>query len=110
MRAMNDKLVKDIARLEEKRHSIKAKMNIARTQEHINEMVSSSNGANSSISAFERMEEKADQMLDKANAMAELNNTAHDGIDDLKAKYDSTPGTNSDVEDELAALKASLGK
>ncbi len=110
MRAMNDKLVKDISKLEEKRHSIKAKMNIARTQEHINEMVSSSNGANSSISAFERMEEKADQMLDRANAMAELNNAGHDEIDELKAKYDSAPGTNSDIEDELAALKASLGK
>ena len=82
----------------------------ARTQEHINEMVSSSNGANSSISAVERMEEKADQMLDKANAMAQLNNAGHDEIDDLKAKYDSAPGTNSDIEDELAALKASLGK
>ena len=50
------------------------------------------------------------QMLDRANAMAELNNAGHDEIDELKAKYDSAPGTNSDIEDELAALKASLGK
>ena len=110
MRAMNDKLVKDIANLEERRNSIKAKMNIARTQEHINQMVSNTSGANNSINAFERMEAKADQMLDRANAMAELNNSSHDSIDDLKAKYDSAPGTNSDIEDELAALKASLGK
>ena len=73
-------------------------------------MVSGLDGANSSISAFERMEEKADHMLDKANAMAELDNTSHDTIDSLKAKYDSEPGVNSGVEDELAALKASLGK
>ena len=60
MRAMNDKLVKDIANLEERRNSIKAKMNIARTQEHINQMVSNTSGANNSINAFERMEAKAD--------------------------------------------------
>lgn len=110
MRAMNDKLIKDIANLEERRNSIKAKMNIARTQEHINQMVSNTNGANNSINAFERMEAKADQMLDRANAMAELNNSGHDSIDDLKAKYDSSPGGDSGIEDELAALKASLGK
>lgn len=110
MRAMNDKLVKDIAKLQERRNSIKAKMNIARTQEHINQMVSNTNGANNSINAFERMEAKADQMLDRANAMAELNNSGHDSIDDLKAKYDSAPGGDSGIEDELAALKASLGK
>ena len=110
MRAMNDKLVKDIANLEERRNSIKAKMNIARTQEHINQMVSNTSGANNSINAFERMEAKADQMLDRANAMAELNNSSHDSIDDLKAKYDSAPGGDSGIEDELAALKASLGK
>lgn len=111
MRAMNDKLVKDIASLEERRHAIKAKMNIARTQEHINGMMAGgANSANNSINAFERMEEKADQMLDRANAMAELNNSSHDEIDDLKAKYDSAPDGNPAIEDELAALKASLGK
>lgn len=110
MRAMNDKLVKDIAALEERRNTIKAKMNIARTQEHINKMVSGPSSADSSISAFERMEEKADQMLDRANALAELNNAGNDSIEDLKAKYDNEPGVNSDIEDELAALKASLGK
>lgn len=110
MRAMNDKLVKDIASLEEKRNAIKAKMNIARTQEHINKMVSGSNNANSSISAFERMEEKADQMLDRANAMAELNNAGSDPVEDLMAKYDSEASINPGIEDELAALKASLGK
>lgn len=110
MRAMNDKLVKDIASLEERRNAIKAKMNIARTQEHINKMVSGSNNANSSISAFERMEEKADQMLDRANAMAELNNAGSDPVEDLMAKYDSEASVNPGIEDELAALKASLGK
>ncbi|HBA97152.1 MAG TPA: phage shock protein A, partial [Lachnospiraceae bacterium] len=113
MRAMNDKLVKDIAELEERRNAVKVKINMARAQEHINNMVSSTDGANSSISAFERMEEKADQMLDRANAMAELNSLSPDDeIESLKAKYDSSTCTDSGsaVEEELAALKASLGK
>lgn len=109
MRAMNDKLIKDIANLEERRNTIKAKLSLARTQEHINEMTASTSGAASSLSAFERMEEKANNMLDKANAMAELNNSGNDELKELEAKYDSAPG-NTAVEDELAALKASLGK
>ena len=47
-------------------------------------------------------------MLDKANAMAELNSSAEaDSLDDLAAKYDSAP--SAAVDDELAALKAQMG-
>ena len=67
-------------------------------------------GAARNLSAFDRMEAKANQMLDKANAMAELNSsTASDsGVEDLMSKYDAQPSVA--VEDELAALKAKLGK
>ena len=41
--------------------------------------------------------------------MQELNNANNDGIDDLMAKYDSPSQDTSAVDDELAALKASLG-
>ncbi len=109
MRAMNDKLVKDIADLEGRRDAIKTKINVAHAQEKINKMTARAGGSSKSIGAFERMEEKADKMLDEANAMAELNSAGNDDIADLEAKYDS-PAANSDVEDELAALKASLGK
>ena len=55
------------------------------------------------------MEAKANKMLDEANAMAELNQSAEESdIDNLAAKYDSEP--SSAVDDELAALKAKLGK
>ena len=67
-------------------------------------MGSSINGANTSISAFERMEAKANKALDQANAMAELNKGT-DSIADLTSKYDVS---SSEVDDELAALKASL--
>lgn len=55
------------------------------------------------------MEAKANKMLDEANAMAELNSSAEDSnIDNLAAKYDAEP-SNSEVDDELAALKAQMG-
>ena len=106
MRAMHDKLVKDIGELESRKEMIKGKMAVAKTQERMNKMTSGING-NSSLAAFERMEAKANAALDKANAMAELNAGPKDSIDDLTAKYASS---SSDVDDELAALKASLGQ
>ncbi len=108
MRQMHDKLVKDIAELNSRRDEIKAKVRVAKAQERINEMGSSMGGAQASMSAFDRMEAKANAMLDKANAMAELNSSAEvDAIDDLAAKYDSAP--TAAVDDELAALKAQMG-
>lgn len=109
MKAMHDKLVKDIRTLEDRRDIIKNKMAVAKTQEQINKMTSSLDGANNSIAAFDRMEEKANKALDKANAMAELNASAN-SLDDLAAKYDINTSESSAVDDELAALKASLGK
>ena len=106
MRAMHDKLVKDISELESRKEMIKGKMAVAKTQERLNKMTSSLNG-NSSIAAFDRMEAKANAALDKANAMADLNAGPRDSIDDLTAKY---ANASSDVDDELAALKASLGQ
>lgn len=108
MRQMHDKLVKDINELNARRESIKEKVRVAKAQERINEMGSSIGGAEASMSAFDRMEAKANSMLDKANAMAELNSSAEaDSLDDLAAKYDSAP--TAAVEDELAALKAQMG-
>jgi len=52
------------------------------------------------------MEEKADQMLDKANSMAELNSKPVDEAKALEKKYASA---SPSVEDELAALKSKMG-
>lgn len=105
MREMHDKLVADIKELESRKDMIKGKLAVAKTQERLNKMGSSVNSANNSMSAFDRMEEKANQALDKANAMAELNSAPKDDIDDLTAKYDNN---NSSIDNELEALKASL--
>ncbi len=109
MRQMHDKLVKDIENLNAKRDAIKAKLAVAKTQERLNQVGASVAGAENNMSAFARMEAKADKMLDEANAMAELNmDAAASDIDNLAAKYDDVQ-TNSVVDDELAALKAQLG-
>lgn len=109
MRQMHDKLVKDINDLESRRAAIKAKVKAAKAQERINKVGSSVLGANNSMEAFNKMEAKADKMLDEANAMAELNASQEDAdINSLAAKYDASPD-NTAVDDELAALKAKMG-
>ena len=106
MKEMHDKLVADIGQLESRKTMIKGKMAVAKTQEKINKIGSSVTSANRSISAFERMEEKASRALDEANAMAELNKGPKDDIKDLTAKYN----VKTNVDDELAELKKRLNK
>ncbi|MBQ6569563.1 MAG: PspA/IM30 family protein [Clostridia bacterium] len=107
MRQLHDKLVSDINNLNARRQAIKAKVAVAKTQEKVNSLGSSAEKAQGAMSAFERMEAKADQMLDQANAMAELNSPAIDAAQALEEKYKG--GDNDSVEDELIALKAQLG-
>jgi len=107
MRQMHDKLVRDINELEARKDMIKGKLAVAKTQERINKIGSSVASANNSIASFEKYEELADKALDKANAMAELNRSSSEqSIKELTAKYAS----DVSVDDELAALKASLNK
>jgi phage shock protein A len=106
MRAMHDKLVSDIEQLEMKKDSIKAKISVAKAQEH---MVKATKGLNSSssIEAFERMEAKADKMLDASSAMLELNeDTESASANSVAKKYETG---SASVEDELAKLKAEMG-
>ena len=112
MRQMHDKLTKDIADLNARKDSIKAKVAAAKTQERLNKIAGSVSSAGGSLSAFDRMEAKANNMLDKANAMAELNSSAEEpDVSNLAAKYDdvATSSTSPAVDDELAALKAKMG-
>jgi len=109
MRQMHDKLVSDINELEGRRDAIKTKMAAAKAQQRINKMTSGFDDAANSISAFERMEAKADKALDQANAMSELNGKDN-SLKDLELKYGSAGAGSQEVDDELAALKASLGK
>ena len=108
MREMHDKLAKDIQTLSAKRSEIKAKMKMAKTSERISSL--SGAGANGNVSAFNAMEEKANKMIDEANAKMELNTPKSDGIDDLMKKYDDNSSeTSSAVDDELERMKKEMG-
>ena len=107
MREMHDKLVGDIEELKRRRETIKAKVAVARTQGKLNEIGAASDKAEDAMSAFQRMEDKADRMLDRETAIAELNAAPKDEAAALEEKY-SGAGPAA-VDDELARLKAELG-
>ena len=107
---MHDKLVKDIGELNARRDQLKAKLAVAKTQERLNKIGASVDGAKGNLSAFDKMEDKINRQLDEANAMAELNSSKEENsIEDLMSKYNDNKGSNSQVEDELQALKNKLG-
>lgn len=105
MREMHDKLTGDIQELEQRRLNVKAKMSVAKTQDKLNKINGSMKSAAGSMEAFERMEAKADRLLDEANSMAELNEEPKDSAEEIAKKYDK----DSSVDDELAKMKAELG-
>lgn len=109
MRQMHDKLEADIASLKTRRETLKAKVKLAETQQKLNQLGSGIESAGSSMAAFSRMEDKVNKMLDEADAMAELTAApAADDIASLTQKYDADSKA-SEVDDELAALKAEMG-
>ena len=108
MREMHDKLASDIQTLSAKRSEIKAKMKMAKTSERISSL--SGAGPNGNVSDFNAMEEKANRMIDEANAKMELNMPKSDGIDDLMKKYDDNSSeTSSAVDAELEKMKKEMG-
>lgn len=106
MREMHDKLTKDVQTLEQRRRNVKSQVAVAKTQEKINKVAGSMDVASESMKAFERMEEKADKMLDTANSVAELNEEKPDVAVDLEEKYS---GASVTVEEELQKLKQEMG-
>ena len=110
MKEMHAKLEDDIASLYAKRDLLKAKLKVAETQKKINKLGSSTDKAGSTLAAFDRMEDKINRMSDEADAMEELDASSEkDDMDALTEKYE-TSHSSSKVDDELAALKAQLGK
>ena len=107
MRQLHDKLTNDIAQLEAKKATIKAKVSIANTQETVNKYTGSADKFDKVMGEFEKMEQKADKMLDIANAKAELEAQPVDEAAALEAKYQA--GVTDSVESELAKLKEELG-
>ena len=83
---------------------------MAKSAQKINTLTSSS-GTSGKISAFNAMEEKANKMLDEANAAIELNSPPKDEVDDLMKKYDSGESSESSsaVDEEMERLKKEMG-
>lgn len=106
MKEMHDKLTKDVQELEQRRKNVKSKVAVARTQEKLNKVSSSMGTASDAMNAFERMEEKADNMLDRANSTAELNEDINAGIESLEDKYNNP---SASVDEELEKLKKEIG-
>lgn len=104
MRQMHDKLTADIQELKRRQGSIKATISVAKTQSKINKM--GGVNADAAISKFNDYEQKAQNMLDRAEAETTLNTAVVSEADKLASKYDSV---KTDVSGELAALKASMG-
>ena len=107
MRQMYNKLANDIQMLETKRNGIKATVAAAKTQEKMNKISSGSKRSMASLETFDRMEDKANRMLDSAMAEAELS-ADMDAGNDLVNKYVAGE-SSSTVDDELAAMKTKLG-
>lgn len=107
MRQLHDKLTQDIEELNSRREMIKAKVAVAKTQKTINELSSTTKRTQGAMDAFSRMENKANRMLDEANAMAELNAQPIDEAKALEEKYMST--SSAMVDEELERLKKELG-
>ena len=108
MRQMHDKLVGDIETLNSRREAVKAKVAVAKTQDKVNELTSGVDKAAGAMGAFDRMEAKADAMLDRANAMTELNEKPVDEVASLEEKY-AKAGSDASVDEEIAKLKEEMG-
>jgi len=77
-----------------------ARARSAKASEKLNEMLGNT-GMNSSIAAFERMEERVLELEARSEAIAELN------TDTLESRFAALEG-GGDVESELASMKAQL--
>lgn len=100
-------LQKRIADLEGRKDVIKAKATTAKVKQKAASLDFSS--ATGALDNFNRMEEKADKELAKAEAMEQMNANEHaeaDSASDLMAKYSVCDGA---TEASLDALKAEMG-
>ena len=93
------KLEGQIAQARTKKDTLKARVQAAQAQKQLEGTISGM-GTDSAMEAFERMEEKVETLEAETAATAEL------AGDDLEARFQAMEGTG--VEDDLAALKASM--
>jgi len=107
MRTIHDKLVKDIQILNQRRTTIKANASIAKATETVHGFGKNSKSGEGALAAFDRLEQKTATRRDQAAALASLNETPRDEVDDLMDLYSS--GGCTSIDNELDLLKEELG-
>lgn len=114
MKHMNDKLVADLGQLEARHAELKGRMADAKAHQQANERNASAGRAESALKA---MEDKANQALNEAEALAELRAGAQeDDLDELIAQLErdmnADAGNNENAspsaDEELAAIQEKL--
>ena len=115
MRQMTQKLNGDISIAENKLNELKSNLAVAEQQEKMNDLAQQFSQQQNSLSDYSTLADAVQKRIDAADAKAELNRTLDDtyGLEDLKKKYEVTTAdaaSNVSVDNELAALKAKLGK
>jgi phage shock protein A len=102
IRHMHDKLVEDIQTLEGRKAQIKSTMTVAKTTERLNKLRDPLSRVSPVGDKFIDMQEKANRMLDEAQAKSELNAPVGSKADSLAKKYEVI---DTDIEAELNRLK-----
>ncbi|WP_179132283.1 MULTISPECIES: PspA/IM30 family protein [unclassified Paenibacillus] len=114
MKHMHEKLVADMGQLEARHSEVKGRMAAANAQQLANERNASATNANAALKA---MEDKANQALNEAEALAELRAGAQEDdldvlIAQLEQQMNAEAGNNAQVtpspEEELAAIQKKL--
>jgi len=107
MRQMHDKLVRDINALRSRQATIKSNLAVAKATERVNKAGAAGSKAEGAMQAFNRFEAQAQERLDRARALGQLNEVPKDEAAALADLYKS--GGGAALDDELAALKAEMG-
>jgi phage shock protein A len=115
MKQLLKKLQDDINTSEDKLRELKQKLTVAKQQEKLNKLDEKFANAKNPLSGADNLFDAVQKRVDAADAAAALNKDfakETNDIQDLAKKYNvATQEVKADqVEDQLAALKASLGK
>lgn len=111
MRQMSQKLANDIAAATSRLDELKAKLNVAKNQERMQQMGSRLGSAGSSLSQTDSLFDAVQKRIDAIDAKAALEQDLDPDHErkELEAKYNPTAQAQAnDIEDELARLKAGL--
>ncbi len=115
MRQLTQKLTEDIRAAGTKLDELKGKLDVALQQEKLNELSEKMAGLSDGASDYESIADAVQKRIDSIDAKAQLNAELNESgdLDSLKEKYGETndaAAASSSLDDELAALKAKLGK